>query len=240
MWNCPRCKEPVEETFSACWNCGTARDGTRDPHFRPGAEWTDIDAQMAEPIELSDLVKQDTGDLPPIRVRFSLRPLLAVSTLIAVVSAIAAWYVQPKTSGDFFQRAVKRYDTGDNRGAISDLTRAAGLIVTEEKRSGRTAIYAIRAAAHTNLGEYQLAIDDASTALTLMGQPPIIGTFDFESGISGIPREWLHLLRANGYIELADYTRATADLNIAAKYVPSDPDLQRMLAIVKGKKSAGE
>ncbi len=34
MWNCTKCREPVEESFEVCWNCGTARDGTEDPAFR--------------------------------------------------------------------------------------------------------------------------------------------------------------------------------------------------------------
>jgi len=28
MWDCPRCGEELEDTFEACWNCGTGRDGS--------------------------------------------------------------------------------------------------------------------------------------------------------------------------------------------------------------------
>lgn len=34
MWNCEECSEAIEDNFSACWNCGTARDGTPDPGFQ--------------------------------------------------------------------------------------------------------------------------------------------------------------------------------------------------------------
>lgn len=33
-WRCT-CAEVHEDTFDRCWNCGRARDGTRDPHFVP-------------------------------------------------------------------------------------------------------------------------------------------------------------------------------------------------------------
>jgi hypothetical protein len=34
MWNCPKCREQVEESFDVCWNCGTSREGVEDPTFR--------------------------------------------------------------------------------------------------------------------------------------------------------------------------------------------------------------
>ena len=34
MWNCEECSEAIDENFDACWNCGTARDGTPNPHFQ--------------------------------------------------------------------------------------------------------------------------------------------------------------------------------------------------------------
>jgi hypothetical protein len=35
MWECPKCGERIEELFDPCWACGTSRDGTEDPAFRP-------------------------------------------------------------------------------------------------------------------------------------------------------------------------------------------------------------
>ena len=34
MWQCPKCSEPLEDSFDSCWNCGTSFDGTEDPSFR--------------------------------------------------------------------------------------------------------------------------------------------------------------------------------------------------------------
>ena len=29
MWKCKNCGEEIEDTFDACWNCGTGKDGTQ-------------------------------------------------------------------------------------------------------------------------------------------------------------------------------------------------------------------
>jgi hypothetical protein len=31
MWKCPKCSEPVEDSFDSCWNCGTGKDGSPPP-----------------------------------------------------------------------------------------------------------------------------------------------------------------------------------------------------------------
>ena len=33
MWTCAKCREEIEDTFDACWKCGTFKDGTEDPDF---------------------------------------------------------------------------------------------------------------------------------------------------------------------------------------------------------------
>ncbi len=38
MWRCPECDEEIEETFDACWACGTSREGVVDPMFQPVAD----------------------------------------------------------------------------------------------------------------------------------------------------------------------------------------------------------
>lgn len=30
MWSCSKCGESVEDTFDACWKCGTSWDGVKD------------------------------------------------------------------------------------------------------------------------------------------------------------------------------------------------------------------
>jgi predicted nucleic-acid-binding Zn-ribbon protein len=34
MWNCPRCREEVDDGFDFCWQCGTSREGVPDPNFQ--------------------------------------------------------------------------------------------------------------------------------------------------------------------------------------------------------------
>jgi len=34
MWQCPKCRESVEDSFVVCWSCGTSKDGVEDPSFR--------------------------------------------------------------------------------------------------------------------------------------------------------------------------------------------------------------
>ena len=38
MWVCPACGVEVEDNFEVCWGCGTGRDGTKNPAFRPEQE----------------------------------------------------------------------------------------------------------------------------------------------------------------------------------------------------------
>ena len=38
MWECNKCHERIEDSFDACWNCGTSRDGVEDPSFRKGED----------------------------------------------------------------------------------------------------------------------------------------------------------------------------------------------------------
>ncbi len=33
MWKCQKCNEEIEDTFDACWNCGTSVDGVENPDF---------------------------------------------------------------------------------------------------------------------------------------------------------------------------------------------------------------
>lgn len=35
MWMCSKCHETLEDTFEACWNCGTPKDGEADAAFEP-------------------------------------------------------------------------------------------------------------------------------------------------------------------------------------------------------------
>jgi outer membrane protein assembly factor BamB len=38
MWQCPKCRERLEDSFEICWNCGTSRDGVEDSAFTRAGE----------------------------------------------------------------------------------------------------------------------------------------------------------------------------------------------------------
>jgi hypothetical protein len=35
MWTCSKCRESIEDSFEACWKCGTSKDGEADAAFEP-------------------------------------------------------------------------------------------------------------------------------------------------------------------------------------------------------------
>ena len=77
-WHCPKCQYPVGPQFGACWNCGTARDGTRDPEFK-----------HADEIVFNE---EDTHDELEAKrpFQYSLRTLMIITTVIAVFLALGA------------------------------------------------------------------------------------------------------------------------------------------------------
>jgi uncharacterized protein YbjQ (UPF0145 family) len=34
MWQCGKCQETIGDSFDACWNCGTSREGKETPDFK--------------------------------------------------------------------------------------------------------------------------------------------------------------------------------------------------------------
>ena len=99
MWYCTQCGEEIEDTFEACWNCGTGEDGIVDYDFRPaeppGEEVGNaIDvaphaAQLVQPLEFSHL------NFGLGKIAISLLPLLLFGGL-----AIALWSSWLKIDGD--------------------------------------------------------------------------------------------------------------------------------------------
>ncbi|MBN2580065.1 MAG: zinc ribbon domain-containing protein [Pirellulales bacterium] len=50
-WSCPKCRQPVPNTFEVCWNCGTSRDGLADPHFEKEPAEDVVEAIEVDPSE---------------------------------------------------------------------------------------------------------------------------------------------------------------------------------------------
>jgi hypothetical protein len=47
MWNCPNCREEVDDDFDVCWNCGADIHGEVDPSFRHADATDDEPAAVA-------------------------------------------------------------------------------------------------------------------------------------------------------------------------------------------------
>jgi hypothetical protein len=80
-WRCTGCGERNTHEFDACWSCGCAIDGERDPAFR-----------VADDIDPRELVAADAGrtylPYPPAKYQLSLRFLFAVVTISGFLTAI--------------------------------------------------------------------------------------------------------------------------------------------------------
>ena len=56
MWQCPKCRSKVDDSFDVCWSCGTSVDGIEDPDF--------VVADLADPIPDEESPKEMTFDDP--------------------------------------------------------------------------------------------------------------------------------------------------------------------------------
>ena len=49
MWTCQKCNETHEDSFEACWKCGTSKDGVEDPSF-PRVDSNQASEQSSAPV----------------------------------------------------------------------------------------------------------------------------------------------------------------------------------------------
>ena len=56
MWQCPKCRSSVDDSFEVCWSCGTAPDGIEDPDF--------VTADETDPIPDDEIPKGTDVDDP--------------------------------------------------------------------------------------------------------------------------------------------------------------------------------
>ena len=70
MWTCQKCNETNEDSFEACWNCGTSKAGEEDPSFRKADDVQLDDQRWAQPPSEAGSGAADTtgpkrvGDVP--------------------------------------------------------------------------------------------------------------------------------------------------------------------------------
>lgn len=118
MWKCPHCHESLRDSFEVCWNCGTSKDGSRDPGFASLKELT----REPEPNQ-----KGAAFDSEPILLdELARNPVLNSATALAdgvmlggwlggLLAALGlAWIFRP-----FIKRRSDRRDATDSRDSQS-------------------------------------------------------------------------------------------------------------------------
>jgi len=55
MWQCPRCREEIEEAFDVCWACGTSREGVEDRLFKPVVDQPELPASVSNSVTIRGL-----------------------------------------------------------------------------------------------------------------------------------------------------------------------------------------
>jgi hypothetical protein len=84
MWTCQHCSETIDDSFDACWNCGSNQKGSPNPSFQ----------STAEPDDTANL----NDHYEPLR--FSLRAILVFTALTTLFLAILKLLLSA-TQGDW-------------------------------------------------------------------------------------------------------------------------------------------
>jgi hypothetical protein len=106
MWQCLKCGEEIEDSFEACWACGTSRDGVEDPLFEPVMDQPELPVALSTTATIRGLkagaaVSVLTAFLHPFLMLFlsyltkpaalglnALRPVLAFGFVWAAFAAV--------------------------------------------------------------------------------------------------------------------------------------------------------
>ena len=243
MWRCPDCNETIEPSLDICWNCGTSRDGDRDPDFKCADELAPSDTANLPQVD-SEMFHCGTSPAPPPKIKLGLRRLFGIVAISVIIFAVVAWCSQPKTCDDFCRLGMAHLELGEYPEAVVDLTRAIELIEDEDNQSRLPVIYCARAVAYNNQDDYANSLRDVYQAIDLMAsQRGLLGFHFVVSDASGnsilVSEETLaswHLVRANALIGLGEKEKAIPDLNIVLQSDPKNRGALDLLAIAEGRK----
>jgi len=86
MWECPSCRQRVEDRLETCWKCGTGRDGTPAP-----VDWADEQGVDGEVPFAAPAVSESQGVLPyePVR-RPTVPPVVKAVAYVFLAEGIVA------------------------------------------------------------------------------------------------------------------------------------------------------
>ncbi len=83
MWKCPQCDESLRDSFEVCWNCGTSKDGVRDPDFASLKEQTrEPESDEADAASYSD---------PVVPVELGKKQVLDSATILVDGFGLGGW-----------------------------------------------------------------------------------------------------------------------------------------------------
>jgi len=69
MWQCPKCRSKIDDSFEVCWSCGTTADGIEDPNFVTADEADPIpDEEIPEGTDVDDPLADFAGTPMPALV----------------------------------------------------------------------------------------------------------------------------------------------------------------------------
>lgn len=245
MWNCSRCEELIDSSLDVCWNCGTSSDGEADPDFKQADQLHRDEIEIHFSIEPEEVTQSDsessTNDPPFEITRRNVFYFFGVSFLISsIIGGIGYLGSLPRTADEFYRRGVIRTRAENYQGAIIDLSRAIELRQSEGSQSFLPMMYAARAVAYNNLGNYEKSLSDVSYPISIGG--PVTESpesWKLVAISSRVPRKTLlgcYLLRANALVSLGQKEKAISDLNIILKSDPKNKNALNLLEIAKGEK----
>lgn len=242
MWQCPECNETVEPSLHICWKCGTSRDGTRDPDFKSVDNLARPDTANLSQVDPTLLTSAGPTAPPALpNIKFVLRTFLGIAAVCAILFAIGAWYNRAQTPEDFYRLGMAHLESEEYPEGIADLTRAVEIIEDEDDQSILPVLYAARALAFNNQGNYASALHDTSRAIDLLTPRRVFGLMAMDSSqdsffVSPEILTSLHLVRGNALIGLGRKAEAIRDLNVVLQEDPKNQVALHLLAVAEGRK----
>ena len=245
MWRCPDCGEAIDLPFDVCWNCGTSREGGRSPDFKHADESALQDTENLPEVDMALLTSgPSAAPPPPPKIQFSLRTMLGAVVICAIIFAFAT-ATTAKTAKECCRLGYAHLEREEYPEAVADLTRAIELMEKADEQVDLLNVYACRALAYNNQGEFAKALRDASRALELITPPEdfflrSVDSYGNPLWMRQVAIDSLHVLRANALAQLGKKEEALAEVNLVLQSDPTHPTALQLLASVEGGEEASD
>ena len=227
MWNCPQCRESIEDDFDVCWKCGTSRWGDRDPKFQSADEISSSETALLPVIDSHEPVEE----FQPPAVQWNRRLIAGALAVTLCLLLLVAWLTWPKSAADFYEIGLVHLQRQQYSEAVHALSRSLELLEDEEEPVNPREIYVARAVAYNNMAKYEEALEDISRAIELI--PPSVNGVLLSSDVMLTREEMLYLVRANALIGLGKNQQAIADVHLVLEKDPNNKKAQELMVIAR-------